>query len=277
MKKLFLQKIATALSTLFIAALIFTSCSSDDDKDPQVVFTGLSANKKDAFIGDIIVLTLEGTGYTDATLASADKTIQISKVSSTIYEVTATAETTTNIYVTLSNKTHKADKNITLNFYEHGVKNFNTAEGIRPNIDKSSKVLSLLGEPNQKSTSTNGLVEFWTYSSKGLSIAITKSSTVVNNINIYSSNYFIIQENGSKLYYTNYPHEIGNGWKINNVNTTMDMVIAKLGAASEKFSSADPASTLRTYRFANQNMYLGFFGATEDDYVGKIIKSLTLY
>lgn len=275
MRKSFLKNGTRTILTLCLVMLL-ASCSSDD-KDPEVVFTSLEASKKDAFIEETITLNLEGTGFTDVSLASSNTSVKISKVSSTIHEISSSVATTTNIHVALSNNTNKANKSITLNFHEHGVKNFNTAEGIRPNIDKSSKVLSLLGEPTQKSTSSSGLIEYWTYPSKGISIAITKSSTVVNNINIYSSNYFINLENGSKLNYTNYPYEIGNGWKINNVNTTMDMVITKLGAASEKFSSTDPASTLRTYRFASQNMYLSFYGTTEDDYAGKTIKAFVIY
>lgn len=275
MRKSFLENGTRTILTLCLVMLL-ASCSSDD-KDPEVVFTSLEASKKDAFIEETITLNLEGTGFTDVSLASSNTSVKISKVSSTIHEISSSVATTTNIHIVLSNNTNKANKSITLNFHEHGVKNFNTAEGIRPNIDKSSKVLSLLGEPTQKSTSSSGLIEYWIYPSKGISIAITKSSTVVNNINIYSSNYFINLENGSKLNYTNYPYEIGNGWKINNVNTTMDMVITKLGAASEKFSSTDPASTLRTYRFASQNMYLSFYGATEDDYSGKTIKALVIY
>lgn len=277
MRKSFLKKVTTTLLTLFIATLLSTSCSSDDEKDPIVVFTSLSANKTDAFIEETIVLNLEGTGFTDANLASSNTSVKITKVSSTIYEITSSVATTTNIYVSLSNNTYKEHKNISLNFCEHGVKNFNTVEGIRVNIDKSSKVLSLLGEPNQKSTSTTGLIEYWTYSSKGILVAITKGTSVVNNINIYSSNYFIMLENGSKLNYTNYPYEIGNGWKINNVNTTMDMVIAKLGAATEKISSSDPASTLRTYIFTSQNLYVSFYSNTIDDYAGKTIRALVIY
>lgn len=275
MKNSFLKNGALTILTLCFVILL-ASCSSDD-KDPEVVFTNLEANKKDAFIEESITLNLEGTGFTDANLASSNTAVKISKVSSTIYEISSSVATTTNIHVTLSNNTNKANKSITLNFHEHGIKNFNTVEGIRVNIDKSSKVLSLLGEPNQKSTSTSGPIEYWTYSSKGILVAITKGTSVVNNINIYSSNYFILLENGTKLYYTNYPYEIGNGWKINNVNTTMDMVITKLGAATEKISSSDPASTLRTYIFTSQNLYVSFYGTTIDDYAGKTIRSIIIY
>lgn len=277
MRKLSIKNITGSILTLCVAVLFFASCSSSDDEDPAVVFTSLTTNKTDAFIEDIIVLNLEGTGYTDANLASNNTSVKITKVSSTIYEISSTVAATTNIYVALYNNTHKEHKSVTLNFYEHGIKDLNTVEGIKPNIDKASKVLSLLGEPDQKITSPTALTELWAYSSKGFGIVITKSSTIVSNINIYSSNYYNIQENGSKVYYINYPYDLGNGWKINNANTTMDMIIAKFGAATTKNSSSDPASTVRSYGFAYQNRYFNFYGNTVDDYSGKKIISVTVY
>lgn len=275
MRKSFLKNVSSPIFTLCLVMLL-AACSSDE-KDTVVVFTSLNATKTLTFIEEPITLNLTGSGYKDVTLTTSNTKIKITKLASLIYEISSTEATSAKIYAELSNNTYKETKNIDLDFAEHGVKNFNTVEGIRVNIDKSSKVLSLLGEPNQKSTSTTGLIEYWTYSSKGIQVAITKSTSVVNNINIYSSNYFIMLENASKLYYTNYPYEIGNGWKINNVNTTMDMIIAKLGAATEKISSSDPASTLRTYIFTSQNLYVSFYGTTIDDYTGKTIKSIIIY
>jgi PBP1b-binding outer membrane lipoprotein LpoB len=275
MRKSFLKNGTSTILTLCLVMLL-ASCSSDE-KDPAVVFTSLDATKTLTFIEEPITLNLTGSGYKDINLTTSNTKIKITKVASLIYEISSTEATSAKIYAELSNNTYKETKNIDLAFVEHGVKNFNTVEGIRVNIDKSSKVLSLLGEPNQKSTSTSGLIEYWTYSSKGVLVAITKGTSVVNNINIYSSNYFILLENGTKLYYTNYPYEIGNGWKINNVNTTMDMVITKLGAATEKISSSDPASTLRTYIFTSQNLYVSFYGNTIDDYTGKTIRSVIIY
>lgn len=185
---------------------------------------------------------------------------------------------TANVFVTLSNKTNTESKNILLNFYEHGIKNFNIVEGIKVNLDSSSKVLNLLGEPEYKSTSTTGTIEYWSYHSKGVLFAILKSTNLVTNINAYSSNFYTTLENGTKVYYKNYPFEIGNDWYINNTNTIMDAVITKLGQPTNKYNSTtDPTSTFRTYRFAAQNMYIGFYGSTEDDYIGKTIKSIILY
>ncbi len=273
MKKLSIKNLTSIIVTLCLVALLSVSCSSDEEKDPAVIFTSLEASKTDAFIEEKIILTLAGTGFTDVNLASSNSSVKITKVTSTIYEISSSVAVTTNVFVSLSNNTYKESKSVALNFCEHGIKDFNTIEGIKINIDKSSKVLSLLGEPENKTSTTT--MEFWRYTSKGLLFAILKSSNVVDYINAYSSNYYITLDNGTKVNYTNYPYEIGNGWKINNPNTTMDMVITKLGAPAEKINT-DPVSTLRIYRFANQNMYLSFYGATEDDYVGKTIKYLIL-
>ena len=278
MRNLSIKNVTFPSLMLCLAILSFTcSCSSSDDKDAPIVFTSINANKTDVFTEEAIVLNLEGSEFRDVNVTSSNSSVIIKKISSTVYEVASTVAGSVNVFVELSNDSDKKHKSVTLNFCAHGIKDFNTVEGIKPNIDKASKVLSLLGEPFQKTTSTSGTIEFWNYPSKGLSIAITKSSTVVNSINILSSNYYIPLVNGTNTYYTNYPYDLGNGWKINNVNTTIDMVITKFGAASEKINSPDPSSPLRTYGFAYQNMYVSFYGASIDDYIGKTIKSILVY
>lgn len=273
MKKTFLKKVSTTLLTLFIAALISTSCSSDED--PQVVFTSLTANKTDAFIEEVIVLNLEGTGFTDATLASADKTIKISKVSTTIYEISATTAIATNIYVTLSNNTYKVNKSIALNFYEHGVKNYKTVEGITVDIDKSAKIITLLGEPDTKTTTSDGLSEHWRYASKGINFLITKSNSIVNQADLFSSFYYYTNSANAQISYTNYPYEIGNTWKINST-TTMDMIIAKLGTPTAK-STSTSSVTNRAYQYTNPRIVFRFYSDSEDNYTGKKIIFVSIY
>ncbi len=276
MKKLSCSNLSCIILTLALVALITVSCSSDE-KDPAVVFTSLEANKTDVFIEEKITLNLVGTGFTDAEIGSSNPSLKITKVTTLIYEISSDVAATANVFVTLKNNTYKESKNVALNFYEHGIKNFNTVEGIKVNVDLSSKVLKLFGEPANKSTSTTGTIEYWSYPSKGVVFGILKSTNLVGNISAYSSNFYIILENGTKVYYNNYPFDIGNGWYINNINTTMDAVITKFGQPTNKYSSTtDPTSTLRTYRFATQNMYIGFFGSTEDDYLGKTIRSIIL-
>lgn len=274
MKKSFLKKVTTTLLTLFIATLLSTSCSSDDEKDPIVVFTSLSADKTDVFIEDVIVLNFEGTGFSDVNIASNNTSVKITKVTSTIYEISSTVAATTNIYIALSNKTYKEHKSITLNFCEHGVKDFNTVEGIKVNVDKSSKVLSLLGEPDTKMNSTDGLSEYWRYVSKGLGIVVVKSSTTVEQIDILSSYYYYTDSANTQVPYTNYPHEIGNGWKINST-TTMDMVVAKLGNPTLK--STTSATTNRAYQYSTQRIVFRFYSDSEDNYTGKKIIYFSVY
>jgi uncharacterized protein (DUF736 family) len=274
MKKSFLKTVTTSLLTLFIATLLSTSCSSDDEKDPAVVFTSLSANKTDVFIEEIIILNLEGSGFSDVTVASNNTSVKINKVTSTIYEISSTVATATNIYVSLSNNTYKEHKSITLNFCEHGVKDFNTVEGIKVNVDKSSKVLNLLGEPATKTNSPDGLSEYWRYTSKGLGIVVVKSSTTVEQIDILSSNYYYTNSANTQVPYTNYPYEIGNGWKINST-TTMDMVVVKLGNPTLK--STTSATTNRAYQYSTQRIVFRFYSDSEDNYIGKKIILASVY
>jgi hypothetical protein len=50
-----------------------------------------------------------------------------------LYEIKSSIATSANIKVELSNNSFKEFKNITLNFYEHGVKDYTTVEGIKVN------------------------------------------------------------------------------------------------------------------------------------------------
>ncbi|WP_281297284.1 hypothetical protein [Flavobacterium limnophilum] len=272
MRKSLIHKVSTTLLTLIIVTLLSTSCSSDDEKDPIVVFTSLSANKTDAFIEETIVLNLEGTGFSDVNVASNNTSVKIIKVTPTIYEISSTVATSTNIYISLSNNTYKENKSISLNFCEHGVKNYKTVEGITVDTDKSSKVITLLGEPDTKTTSTDGLSEYWKYASKGLCFIITKSSLMVNQIEMFSSYYYHTNSANTQVLYTNYPHEIGNGWKINNT-TTMDTIITLLGIPTTKSSS----STNRMYQYSSQRIVFRFFSNSEDDYTGKKIIYFSVY
>jgi hypothetical protein len=272
MKKLTLKKVTTALFTLFITLIISTSCSSEDEKDPIVEFTSLNATKTEAFIEEAIILNLEGTGFTEVNLVSSNTSVKIIKVSSTIYQISSSAATNTTIYATLSNKTYKANKNISLNFYEHGVKNFKTVEGITVDTDKSAKVITLLGEPDAKITSTDGLSEYWNYHAKGLSFIIIKSSTIVNQADLYSSYYYFTNSANIKISFINYPYEIGNGWKINNT-TTMDAVITQLGTPSLK--NNNDVNIL--YQYSAQRIAFRFYSDSQDNYTGKKINYFSVY
>lgn len=276
MRKLSLKKNFNSIIALCLVVLI-ASCSSSDEKDPVVVFTNISSNKTYAFIEDKITLTIEGSGYTDIIVKSNNDKVKITQITSTVFELSASGAADVTVYAELKNNIYKETKNITLGFVEHGVQNLKTVEGIKVHSDNSDKVTRLLGEPLLKSSSSSGLTEFWSYPSKGLGFVITKGSKIVSSITINSSNFYILLEDKSKVPYANYPYDLGNGWKINNLGTTMDAIITKLGLPSEKISSADSSSTLRTYRFSNENILVYFYANTEDDYFGKTIRLLYIY
>lgn len=266
-----------SFATLSVVLLFAVSCSKTDVEDPAVVLTSVTASKTDLFTDQIATITLEGTGYTDAYLTCSNTKVKITKVASTVFEISATEATTALIYAELKNKTKNQTKTITLTFAEHGVKNFNTVEGIKVNTDGSAKVVRLLGEPELKSTSTDGLAEYWRYFSKGLYIIINKSNSVVEEIDLYSSNYYYTNPTTSAITrYTDYGYEIGNGWKINNIATTMDMVVTKLGPNYTK-STQTAGSTNRTYVYAAEKIVFNFYGATEDDYSNKPIIRFIIY
>ena len=243
-----------------------------------MVFTSLTANKKDVFIEEPIVISLEGTGYTETNLTTTNSKVTITKITNTVYEISSTEATVCKLYAELKNGSKTQFKYVDLYFYQHGILNFKTVEGITVNSDTSDKISKLLGEPDVKSNSTSGLSEYWRYFDKGLSFTVLKSNQLVDAINVYSSNFSYTSESNITKYYVSYSYEIGNGLKINT--STMDAAIAILGTPVEKTSNpTDPTSTFRQYKFTyqNQNMYLGFYGATVEDYTNKSIKSLLLY
>lgn len=148
---------------------------------------------------------------------------------------------------------------VTLNFYEHGVKDFNTAEGIKVNVDSSTKLLSLLGTPESKLDTSTGTSEYWVYNTKGLVFTIIKGSSIVDQIELFST----------------YPYEIGNNWKINSA-TTMDMVVTLLGLPSAK-SSSTTSLTNRSYQYTTQRIVFFFQSDSEDNYNSKKITYFILY
>ena len=54
------------------------------------------------------------------------------------------------LYAELKNGSHTQFKYVDVNFYQHGILNFKTVEGITVNVDNSDKIVKLLGEPEAK-------------------------------------------------------------------------------------------------------------------------------
>lgn len=278
MKKSLLKNGVLVLVTVCLSALLSVSCSSSDEdepaKDPDVVITKFDVNKTEAFVDQKIQIELDGNGYTDLVVTSSNSAVVITKIAATVFEISSTKAASSYIYVAMSNKTKSTSKGITVNFSEHGVLNFNTVEGIKVDVDKSAKVLALLGEPDKKSDSSDGLSDIWVYGSKGFSVFISKKTTIVNQIDMMSSNYYYFNNDNVKVNYTTYPYEIGNSWKINS--TTMDLVITQFGLPTSK-STSTTSATLRTYQYASQRLVFRFYSDSEDNYTGKKIIYFSVY
>lgn len=96
-------------------------------------------------------------------------------------------------------------------------------------------------------------------------LGVVKKTNIITQIHIKSSDY---------TGYTNYPYEIGNGWKINNSTSTMDKVFTKFGKPTTKNTSSP---TFRTYGYTPEGLTFGFFSDSEDNYTDKKIVYLTIY
>lgn len=260
---------------LCLIVLFSISCSSDKE-NPEVVINSLNASKLDLYIEDFTTISVEGTGYTVANLTSTNPNIIIKRINSTVFEVRSSGATTANIYAELKNDTKKQNRNITINFAEHGVKNFTTVEGITKYVDKTDKIVKLLGEPQEKIDSSSGTSMQWLYPQKGLAIIIDKTTNTAMAFNLFSSNYYYISGNNVQTAYATYPYEIGNGWKINNSSTTMDIVVNKLGAPTTKNTSTT-TSTNRGYQYSTEKLWFRFYSDSEDNYTGKRIVLVTVY
>lgn len=260
-----------------MTVIIFSSCSSSD-KDADVVFSSITTNKKDVFIEEPIVVSLEGTGFTETNLTTTNSKVTIKRVTNTAFEVSSTEATACKLYAELKNGSNTQFKYVDLYFYQHGILNFKTTEGITVNTDTSDKILRLLGEPEIKTELTGTTpAEKWEYPSKGFGFIVIKSSKLVTVSYVYSSYFYALLSDGvTKVTYTKYPYEIGNGWALDNVLYTMTNVINKLGTDYIKASST--TTTLRNYKMSvdNQKVYFYFYSDSEDDFSGKKIQSILI-
>ncbi|GIZ09406.1 hypothetical protein [Flavobacterium sp. UMI-01] len=269
------------LNVLFLLCLLLTlfiSCSSDDNKDPDVIFNSITANKSDVYLEESIIITLDGTGFTESNLTSSNTKMKITKISNTTYEVSSIDATSGRVYAELRNNTYSKTKNIPINFYKHGVIDFKMVEGIAINVDSSDKLLKLLGEAEVKTDITGATTptELWEYPSKGVNFVVIKSSKIITSAKVNSSNFYINMPNNSRVFYTKYPYEIGNGWKIDDANSTMTQVVNKLGNSNSK--NTYTTTTLKSYFYLLNNfgLYFYFYADTEDDYNNKTIRSLVV-
>jgi hypothetical protein len=256
---------------LLMVVMSISSCS-EDNVDEQVVFTSLVASETKAFIENEITLTVTGTGYDEIIVVSENDDVVVEEIIPKTYKVTATKTTSGKIYVQLKNGTYDETKIISVNFYEHGLKDFQVLEGIKIGSDTSAQLLDLFGEPEHKSDN-GSTAENWTYMSKGINFVLYKTTNKVVFATAFSSNYYVNVSDTEQVSYTTYPYELPNGWKVNQ--TTMNSVVDKYGNPNNKYSS--DTTPIKTYQYTSNKFYVSFYGDTEDDYFGKEIKLISIY
>lgn len=271
MKKTAIKNVFFSILTIFFLGLLATSCSKEED--PPIVFNAILADKTDVFIGEKITLTLDATDFSNAEVSTSNPAVQIIKKTSSTYEISADRSASATIHVSLKNNADTKNKSIILSFNQHGVTNFKAVEGIAPKVDKSAKVLTLLGEPDYNSDTTDGIYEIWVYPEIGLSFFITKKTKIVYQIGVYSSSFSFTAKNNTAVGYKTYPYEIGNGWRLEDYNTPMNLVVDELGTPNSKTSDG----FYNNYGYYSKQTIFGFFSDDVNSYSGNYIASLIIY
>ncbi|WP_346881916.1 hypothetical protein [uncultured Algibacter sp.] len=264
---------------LTFIALFFIGCSSDDDskqdlENKLVIFKSLTTTKSLAFTEETITLDIDGENFTEILVSSNNPRVTITEVSSTTYTVKASEALNAIISVQLKNDTNIETESVTLDFFEHGVKDFKIVEGIEIDVDKTDKIIGLLGEPEGKADSTNGENEFWYYFSKGFSLWVRKSTGLVYDARVYGINWNRTIDD-VEISGIGYPYEIGNSWNLPNAQLRMDDVISEFGDPISKFESSTPDSTLRWYVY--NDVVFFFFSDSIDNFAGRPVAYINVY
>jgi len=272
MEKRLIKKILFSILSILLLGFVVSSCSSED-KDPPITFNAILVDKADIFIEDKITLTIDAKDFSNAEVSTTNPVVQIIKKTSSTYEISADRSASATIYVSLSNNSDKKNKSIILSFSQHGITNYKNVEGITPKVAISDKIVALLGEPKYKSDTNDGIYENWSYPDIGLSFLITKATKIVYQIGVYSSDFGFVAKDNTNVVFKTYPYAIGNGWRLHDYNTSMDLVVNELGMPDSKTSGG----FFIQYGYYSKRIIFGFFSDNQNNYANKYITSLILY
>lgn len=251
-----------------------------------MVFSGIEISQNFAFIEDVVSLNINASGYGEIEVTSNNSEIvSVTSVGDGIYEVSATEAVDVNIYVKLKDKNGDATgafKTANVTFCEHGVKNFDTVEGIKIDTDKSAKVIQVKGEPELKRDLFSDDVkvgEKWYYFSKGVYFSMQDigDSKLVQSCCFYGFTGSVTYDEVS-YNVTKFPYEIGFSLKLSDNNSTMDTVVSELGSPSQKRDySASTRNNSYLYTNTTQSVRFYFLGDTAEDYAGQKIYAFIIY
>jgi len=259
---------------LSILALFIIGCSTNEDQ--PIVFKSLTTSKGFNFIEETASIIIDGTEYSDADVSSNNSIVTITKLSETNYAIEASEAGNVTISVQLKNNDYRETKSIDLEFYEHGVKDFKVVEGIKLNIDKTGKILALLGEPDAKTLNFDASREFWYYFSEGVELVAIKATDIVTDAVVFPVPWSTTV-NGVSVSGNVYPYDIANNWNISNGQLIMDEVIEKLGEPDSKFNSNTTGSRLKRYVYSSPNAGFRFYSDDLNDYSNKPVSYIVIY
>jgi len=261
------------LSYLHLAILVVVLLSSC--KDDPLDLSEITVSARNIFVNDTITLSFESEGHSNIQVTSDNESMQIIKNSESEYAVTSSTEASGTITVSAENKDQSKSVTTVTYFYDHGVKNFEIVEGIKKDVDKKSKVIELLGDPDAIRTSENDRKEYLYYFSEGLKLNIEKSTKIVRAFYLYSDNWSTTI-NDVKYYFSTYPYDLGYSWKLLDSNSTIDDVVSIQGIPDVKETNPTNPHSHR-YKFTKISTWFYFHSDSLDNYINKKITRVDMY
>jgi hypothetical protein len=286
-KHIYLLALPTFIFLLF-------SCSEEATEEMITTdeLTNINIDKTYLFIDEtanLLIYNIEDYPITQVT--SVNPNITITKVNSLNYKISSSETGIELITITaLDEKGNKLISSRRLNFYKHGTDDYNTVEGITIDSDSKSRVLSIHGEPEAKSSyTTTGenptTYDNWYYFSKGFYFTIRQETDIVAGINIFPG--LNPKRTIDNTPYTGslYPYEIDG---FNKPSATegmlMDAIIEKYGEPDSKNASSNINSTLKRYVYEDLNNSVSgkqiavfyFYSSDVNDYENKAVSYIII-
>lgn len=261
-----MQKTNNVLLLMFLIVLS-VGCSSSDDSNPgnPIIFNGFTVSKTHSFIEDVITLEVDGEGFTDIIVTADNPDISIQSLSTTTFEISASEANRGIINVELVNGSNAQSEIKAVNFYEHGIQDFKIVEGIETGVDNISKVIELLGEPEDRFESI-----LLVYLSKGLIFLFENDIVIVSTA--FGSMWRIGMDEDFSELGSIYPYPINEIWNFTDNRLTMTDVVNSLGDANTK--SETPNNNTKTFRYSS-GVEFEFTSESLDDFQGKEVGSIT--
>lgn len=270
------MKLNYLLTFAFIGLLLF-SCSKDEEMETinPIIFNTLESTKKEVFTDEMITIYVDASGYTDIEVISDVSDLVIDNVVGTTYTLNATEAAEATIEVILTNGNFTKSKSLEVSFLEHGVIDFNVVEGFTLDEDSPFRVRELHGDPDYILVNNDTNQEVWYYFDKGFWIVMNNSTNKTDYMRIYGVNWTRTFDD-VEYFGKQYPHEISEGLKIENLQLTISSIVDRFGLPSDKSTNPDN-DNLHAYNYQDLEAVFFFLSDDIDDIEGKTVGYMNLY